>query len=149
MKYLLVSILTFSCTIVNAQKAISENFNIKKGVAIEGYDPVSYFKNNPKEGSNKWQVEHNSITYYFSSESNLEEFRSNPDKYEPKYGGWCAYAMGDTGEKVKIDPDTYKIINGKLYLFYNFWGTNTLTLWNKSEVILKPKADNNWSDYLN
>jgi hypothetical protein len=52
--------------------------------------------------------------------------------------------MGDTGEKVKVDPETYKIIQGKLYLFYNFWGNNTLDDWNKNEPRLKVGADQNW-----
>jgi hypothetical protein len=43
------------------------------------------------------------------------------------------YAMGDSGEKVKIDPETFKILDGKLYLFYNFWGNNTLDDWKKNE----------------
>ena len=56
--------------------------------------------------------------------------------------------MGETGEKVKIDPETYKIIEGKLYLFYNFWGNNTLTDWNKNEKPLKIKGDQNWKKFV-
>lgn len=70
--------------------------------------------------------------------------KTSPEKYEPAYGGWCAYAMGETGEKVKIDPETYKIVDGKLFLFYNFWGNNTLEDWNENEKSLKSKADQNW-----
>ena len=55
-----------------------------------------------------------------------EVFLKNPTNFEPEYGGWCAYAMGDSGEKVTINPETFKIINGKLYLFYNAFLTNTL-----------------------
>jgi hypothetical protein len=52
--------------------------------------------------------------------------------------------MGASGEKVEIDPETFKIVNGKLYLFYHSWINNTLTRWNKDENNLKTKADNNW-----
>lgn len=69
---------------------------------------------------------------------------ASPEKYEPEYGGWCAYAMGESGEKVKIDPETFKIVNGKLYLFYNFFFNNTLKDWNIDEKHLKLKADKNW-----
>ncbi len=127
-----------------SDEARKKNFNIKKNVAIEGYDPVSYFSNKPTEGKSNFSYTHNGVTYYFSSNANLVQFKQNPAKYEPAYGGWCAYAMGETGEKVKIDPETYKILDGKLYLFYNFWGTNTLTDWNKNEKPLKSKADQNW-----
>jgi hypothetical protein len=60
---------------------------------------------------------------------------------EPAYGGWCAYAMGSTGEKVSVDPKTFKIVNGRLNLFYNRFFNNTLDDWNKDEVNLKKKAD--------
>ena len=75
---------------------------------------------------------------------NKEEFKKNPAAYEPQYGGWCAYAMGKDGDKVSIDPETFKIVNGKLYLFYNRAFNNTLKSWNKDEPTLKTKADANW-----
>ena len=74
-----------------------------------------------------------------------EEFKKNPAQYEPQYGGWCAYAMGDSGEKVSIDPETFKVLDGKLYLFYNKFFNNTLKSWNKDEAKLKKSADANWS----
>lgn len=120
------------------------NFNVKKNIALEGYDPVSYFAQKPTEGDEKNSFTHKGITYLFATQANLNKFKTSPEKYEPAYGGWCAYAMGETGEKVKIDPETYKIIDGKLYMFYNFWGNNTLEDWNENEKSLKAKADQNW-----
>jgi YHS domain-containing protein len=121
-----------------------KSFNVKKNLALQGYDPVSYFDGKAQEGNSKFAVEYKGILYNFSSGNNAAKFRLNPDKYEPAYGGWCAYAMGEKGEKVKVDPETFKVINGKLYLFYNFWGNNTLEDWNKNEKPLKEKADANW-----
>lgn len=120
------------------------HFNLKKQVALEGYDPVAYFDNKSAEGNPKIKFSYKGITYLFTTQQNLTKFKINPEKYEPAYGGWCAYAMGETGEKVKIDPETFKIVDGKLYLFYNFWGNNTLIDWNKNEKLLKTKADQNW-----
>jgi YHS domain-containing protein len=128
--------------------ARKKNFNIKKNVAIEGYDPVSYFDGKPAEGDSKFSFTHKGVNYLFSTAANLNKFKASPEKYEPAYGGWCAYAMGETGEKVKIDPETYKIIDDKLFLFYNFWTNNTLTDWNKNEKTLKTKADQNWKKFL-
>ena len=128
--------------------ARKKNFNIKKNIAIDGYDPVSYFDGKPAEGDSKFTFTHKGVTYLFSSGANLNKFKATPDKYEPVYGGWCAYAMGETGEKVKVDPETYKIIDGKLFLFYNFWTNNTLKDWNKNEKALKAKADQNWKKIL-
>lgn len=120
----------------------------KKGIAIEGYDPVAYFRQGKAiEGSSSNAVIHQGVTYYFSSVENKEEFKKNPSKYEPEYGGWCAYAMGKNGEKVEIDPETFKIVNGKLFLFYNKFFNNTLKTWNKDEANLHTKADANWKKF--
>lgn len=136
---------TFSS--VKAQSDMrKKQFNVSKsGLAIQGYDPVAYFLTNKAvEGKKELAVVADGITYYFSSIQNKELFKANPSRYEPQYGGWCAYAMGATGEKVEIDPETFKILNGKLYLFYHTWSNNTLTKWNKDEAALKVKADANW-----
>ena|SRR5687768_17170896 len=125
-----------------------KHFNVKKNVALEGYDPVSYFDNKPTEGSEEIKLTHKGVIYQFISQANLSKFKATPEKYEPAYGGWCAYAMGENGEKVKVDPETYKIIEGKLYLFYNFWGNNTLTAWNKNEKKLKTAADLTWKKFI-
>lgn len=117
----------------------------KSGLAIDGYDPVAYFKSSKAiEGKKEFAVNHQGAVYYFSNAENKETFFKNPSVYEPQYGGWCAYAMGKNGEKVNIDPQTFKIINGKLYLFYNRLFNNTLTSWNKDEANLKTKADATW-----
>src|SRR6478735_6084577 len=118
-----------------------KHYNVKKNIALEGYDPVSYFDGTPNEGDEKIRITHKGLIYQFVSQANLNKFKANPDKYEPVYGGWCAYAMGESGEKVKVDPETFKILDGKLYLFYNFWGNNTLNHWNKNEKPLKAKGD--------
>ena len=89
------------------------------------------------------------MTYNFASASDKDAFVKNPAGYEPQYGGWCAYAMGATGEKVEVDPETFKIIDGKLYLFYNAYFNNTLKTWNKDETNLKKKADTNWKKAVN
>ncbi len=123
------------------------HFNLDKtGLAIEGYDPVCYFENKPTKGKTDLYVFNKGVKYLFTSTQHVEEFKKNPDKYEPAYGGWCAYAMGAYGEKVEIDPSTYKIVNGKLNLFYHTIINNTLTKWNADEQNLKPKADKSWTN---
>ena len=125
-----------------------KQFNLEDEVAIDGYDPVAYFKTNKAvKGKKELAVSHQGVTYYFSSADNKEDFKKNPSQYEPEYGGWCAYAMGAKGEKVNIDPETFKIINGKLYLFYNRYFNNTLKSWNKDETKLKPAADASWKKF--
>lgn len=144
---LLVTAASFNLSGQSVQ-AREKQYNLKKGLAIEGYDPVSYFQGEPAEGDEKYSYKHQGVTYYFVSQQNLNQFKAEPEKYEPAYGGWCAYAMGSSGEKVKVDPETFKIIDNKLYLFYNSWGTNTRTSWNKDEKNLKSKADQNWRKFV-
>ena len=122
----------------------TKQFNLAKGVALSGYDPVSYYNGKPKKGKSNISYSYKNIVYYFADQQDLEKFKQNPSGYEPQYGGWCAYAMGNTGEKVEVDPETYKIINGKLYLFYNKYFNNTLKSWNKNESYLMQHADANW-----
>jgi YHS domain-containing protein len=119
--------------------------NLEDGLAIQGYDPVAYFTAHKAiKGKKEFAQKMEGVTWYFSSASNRDEFARNHSTYEPQYGGWCAYAMGETGEKVEIDPETFKISDGKLYLFYNAFFNNTLPKWNKDEGTLKTKADKNW-----
>lgn len=121
------------------------HFNIEKSIAIQGYDPVAYFKRGKAvKGRNEIAAIHEGVVYYFSVAVNKEYFLNNPLKFEPQYGGWCAFAMGDSNEKVSVNPETFKITNGKLYLFYNAYFTNTLKSWNKQENTLMMKADANW-----
>jgi len=121
-------------------------FNLENGLALQGYDPVAYFTQQKAiKGDRNLAVKAEGITYYFSSVTNKELFKADFRKYEPQYGGWCAYAMGKSGDKVEINPESFKVANGKLYLFYRSWVNNTLFKWNKDEQELKPRADANWS----
>lgn len=140
MKSILVVFFLGFSALIYSQKL---DVNTKKGYAVNGYDVVAYFSNTAKEGNKNFKTTHNGIVYKFASEENLTAFKNNPDKYLPQYGGYCAYAVGKSNTKMKIDPETFKIIDGKLYLFYNFWMTNTSEAWDKEKDI-KPKADKNW-----
>ncbi len=129
----------------NTSSSKTVQLNLEKGIAIQGYDPVAYFSSKAVKGSAKFSAKHEGAVYQFSNEANKKLFVTNPSKYEPQYGGWCAYAMGANAEKVEINPETFKIVEGKLYLFYNAYFNNTLKSWNKDESNLKSKADKNWS----
>ena len=145
--FVLFSLLITS-SLAQSEMLRQKHFNLKKSLALDGYDPVSYFNGKPLEGKSELTATQKGVVYHFASQANLDKFKTSPEKYEPAYGGWCAYAMGENGGKVKVDPETFKIIEGKLYLFYNFWGTNTLVDWNKNEKKLKESADRNWKKII-
>src|SRR5687768_14054211 len=111
---LILVVLSTAQALAQTDEARRKNFNIRNNIAISGYDPVSYFEGQPKEGEDDLRYSYKGVTYLFTSSSSLKKFKTNPEKFEPAYGGWCAFAMGESGEKVKVDPETYKILNGKL-----------------------------------
>lgn len=138
--YLLILVFPFS-TCFSQQI----DYNSEGGYAVDGYDVVAYFNKKPKEGKAEFQYTLDGVKYKFSSEENLKKFKANPDMYIPQYGGWCAYAMGTSGDKVTVNPKTFEVRNGKLYLFYNAFFNNTLDSWIKEgPEKLKPVADTNW-----
>lgn len=129
-----------------ATSFFAQHYNLKKGYVAEGYDVVSYFKNTePLEGHKKFETTFNGVKFKFANKENLEAFKKEPAKYIPAYGGYCAYAVGAKSEKVGVNPKTFEIRDGKLYLFYNSWGINTLKMWQKEGAEdLQLKADKNW-----
>ena len=148
---LVLSIVSLLCVGAFAQTDKSTQrlaqYNVtSKQLAIKGYDPVAYFvSGKAAEGKPAFATNYQGINYYFASAANRDAFKANPSKYEPQYGGWCAYAMGNDGSKVEVDPETFKIANGKLYLFYNKYFTNTKKSWDKDEAHLMKNADANWA----
>jgi len=118
-----------------------------KNLAIAGYDPVSYFPeggSEPAKGTKDMELVHKGIRYRFASAEHRDAFKANPDKYEPAYGGWCAYAMAkDT--YTKANPKRFVIQGGRLMLFYDGWLGDTLKDWNKEgPEKLEPLADAFW-----
>ena len=138
--------LFFSAKAQTVTKSSTKSYNLSNNqLAIQGYDPVAYFTDNTaKEGKKDISYVYDGVAYRFISLQHLQLFKSTPEKYKPQYGGWCAYAMGATGEKVDVDPETFKLLDGKLYLFYNRFFNNTMKSWDKDENNLKRKADANW-----
>lgn len=151
MKKIIVLLFLVSSITASSQNDVKRtaHFNLEKKVAIQGYDPVAYFKQNKVlKGENNITTSYMGVTYKFSSVANKDIFMKNPQDFEPQFGGWCAYAMGDSGDKVEVNPETFKIIDGKLYLFYNAFFNNTLKSWNKDQENLKHKAEENWKKTL-
>jgi YHS domain-containing protein len=138
---LLVSILIFSLFFaftLFAQKP--EVFSNAQG-ALRGYDPVAYFKESrPVEGKKEFSYTWNGADWFFFSQQNMEDFKANPEKFAPQYGGYCAYGMSK-GYKAPTDPQAWTIVGDKLYLNYN---KDVQQTWNKSQQDFIEKADKNW-----
>ena len=148
MKNLILSFLGVSI-LGSASLGQSKFASNPEGIAIHGYDVVAYHTQHAAiRGSNAHRVDHGGATFYFSSLENKSSFSAAPEKFLPKYGGYCAFAMAMKGSPVPADPQTFKLHNGQLYLFFNdyYEGNpfNTIIPWNGDEVNLIAKADVNW-----
>jgi len=112
--------------------------------AIKGYDPVAYFtQDKAVKGSDDFSFEYKEVTWLFSSQEHLEMFKATPEKYEPQYGGYCAFAMAN-GSKVKVNPKSFTVLEGKLYLNYS---EKIKVKWLASTAEYIEDADQVWADF--
>lgn len=110
-------------------------------LAIYGYDPVAYFVDGgPRLGRADLAADHGGAVWRFASEENRARFLADPQRYLPAFGGYCAYGVAH-GYLVKIDPEAWAIIDGKLYLNYD---TNVRAVWLKDVPRFNTAAQGNW-----
>jgi len=141
MKKLSLLLLTFGLALsAFAQSKTLLNLD-KTGVAIQGYDPVAFFTDNkPLKGKPEFPARHNGALYYFASKEHRELFKSDPAKYEPVFGGYCAFGVSK-GKLVEIDVNAFQIVNGRLMLQYS---KGVRDDFNKDTKGNLAKAEANW-----
>ncbi|PYI84131.1 MAG: hypothetical protein DME26_13725 [Verrucomicrobia bacterium] len=112
-----------------------------KGVALKGYDPVSYFADGkPAKGNPKIEATFNGALYHFVSLEHREIFEKAPTKYAPAYGGYCGYAAS-IGKVRPADPLLWSIVDGQLIVQHT---KGAVELWEKDVIGNKAKADKFW-----
>jgi YHS domain-containing protein len=115
------------------------------GVAIQGYDPVAFFTDNkPVKGDPKFVSKRDGAIYLFASKDHKDLFNANPAKYEPVFGGYCAYGVS-RNKLVEIDVDAFQIVDGKLLLQYSKGVRDTFNEDAKGNLT---KATANWAGLL-
>lgn len=139
-----VSILLMLSQALWSQKS---NYYTTNGYVADGYDVVSYFFDTLVMGKPEYTVVYDGVKFKFSTKENLSVFKSKPQKYIPKYGGYCAYAIGKTGEKVNIDPKSFRIYKDQLFLFYKTKKFDALQDWLKDEHHLFQEAEETGRNY--
>jgi YHS domain-containing protein len=116
-----------------------------EGVAIKGYDPVAYFpQNKPAQGSAEFEYSWNGAKWRFANAEHRDLFRADPERYAPRYGGYCAYAVNQ-GKTADIDPEPWTVFERRLYLNLN---KEVRGLWEKDIREYIRKADENWPRML-
>jgi len=150
LKSLILPGLTAVLPIRSAQSAAEiEEINVSSGVtlagpglAAHGYDVVAFFtEGKPRVGSDAYAFAHRGGTYRFVSQAHLDAFKADPGKYEPAYGGFCAYGVA-LGKKFDGDPRYWKIVDDRLYLNLN---GDIQVEWSKDIPGNIKKADGNWA----
>jgi YHS domain-containing protein len=113
------------------------------GVAIMGYDTVAYFTDGKAvKGSEEFTYDWLGTPWHFASKKHQEMFMSEPVKYAPQYGGYCAgEVVGGGPVTINVDPEAFKIIDGKLYLIYDVRNADDFAAHADDNI---PKADANW-----
>jgi len=148
-KFILFYVLLLSFGALSAQSG--NIYANKENIAIDGYDVVNYFTNyESAKGEKEFSTKYDGSIFYFRNAEHLKMFKENPVKYIPQYGGYCSFAMAEKNAKVYCEPSTFKIRDGKLYLFFNddYEGqhVNTIIPWNQNESDKIKKADANWAN---
>ena len=145
---LVVAIALFcSMAVPSLAEAKSEIYKNWRGLAIKGYDPVAYHTGGqPVKGSNKFELKWKDAKWRFASAEHRDLFEADPEKYAPRYGGYCAWAVSE-GYTASVDPkNAWNIVDGRLYLNYN---VDIKQKWEKDIPGHIKKADANWPGVLN
>jgi hypothetical protein len=88
-------------------------------VAIEGFDPVAYFtEGKAHRGKPNITTEWEGVTWQFASAENRDLFISDPTAYAPQFGGLCTEGVAYGEISVNLSPESFAIVEGKLYLNY-------------------------------
>jgi YHS domain-containing protein len=88
----------------------------ENGFAINSYDAVAFFTEaKPMKGYVEHRVSYKGALYLFASEKNMKAFVKNPEKYLPKFGGYCPVALSQDQLKAG-EPENFKVVDGSLYL---------------------------------
>lgn len=115
-------------------------------VAVQGYDVVAYFTaGKPIKGVERHATVHQGATYRFATAENLAAFQAEPQRYLPQYGGYCAWGVGAKDDLFPIDPNAWKIVDGKLYLNYN---AKIQKRWEEDVAGHIEKADAHWPELI-
>ena len=110
------------------------------GVAIQGYDVLSYLEKRAEKGREEFSIEYGGIKWYFANSDHRDQFRQDPESFLPEYGGFCAYSVG-RGYPATADPRAFSVDGHKLYLFFD---RAVQTVWEQDQRRLVTSADRYW-----
>ena len=106
---------------LTASVAMAAAWNTNAGkVVLDGYDVVAYHtEDRAVKGLSRYTARFDGVKFQFATKANMDAFVKTPAVYAPKYNGFCAFAVGAKGAKVPANPDSFKLYNGELLVFFN------------------------------
>jgi YHS domain-containing protein len=141
MRNLFVVFAIAALLVVSAASPVDAVNKNGRGVALKGYDPVAYFnQGRPVKGAAEFSHGWMGATWYFSSSANRDLFAADPERYAPQFGGYCAWAVSN-GYTADVDPEAWKIVDGKLYLNYS---KSVQKMWERELVERIEAGHRNW-----
>lgn len=117
----------------------------RDNLAIEGYDPVTFFTGTPQKGQSTYEASYKGALWRFTSRANMDLFKTNPSAFAPQYGGYCAWAVAK-GKLAKGSPEYWHVEDGQLFLNFN---ARLKKKWDKNKQALIIEANEKWPEILN
>ncbi len=137
----LVSIFAGACSRREGVDSVNTD---PSGLAVRGYDAVAFFAEEAAiQGSPAFEYTWNGAKWLFATAENLEKFKADPSAFAPQFGGYCSYAVSH-GYTADGDPQTWKIVDRKLYLNYN---QEAKEAWEKNQDNFIKDGEKNWKDF--
>ena len=113
----------------------------KSGFGIQGYDPVAFFTDGrPVLGRDEFHATYHGVTYRFASAEHQATFEKDPAKYEPQFGGYCAYGVAQ-GHLAPVKVDAFQIVDGQLLMQYD---SSVRDKFNKNQQANLQAAQSKW-----
>ncbi|NRA87840.1 MAG: hypothetical protein HRU28_10720 [Rhizobiales bacterium] len=113
----------------------------QSGVAISGYDPISFFLSGQgRRGDVQYEYFWGGAVWRFENEGNLSAFRDSPLVYIPQFGGYDVVEMSYS-KKVTPNPRFSDLYQNRLYLFHS---QDSLDIWHKSKEKYIRSASRSW-----
>ncbi|HSG87799.1 MAG TPA: YHS domain-containing (seleno)protein [Pseudomonadales bacterium] len=135
---LAATLLSFGASASAAERIYTGLFS---NTAVGGYDTVAYFTDGkPVKGSREFTTEWMGAEWRFASQEHLDAFVADPERYAPRYGGYCAWAVSQ-GYTASGDPEHWAIVDDRLYLNYD---ASVQRKWDADRPTFIRSANENW-----
>jgi YHS domain-containing protein len=114
------------------------------GIAVDGFDTVAYFElGRPTKGRAELSIDYKGVRWLFATPTHRNAFIADPERYAPKYNGFCAVAVSE-GAAAEVDfVNGWAIVDGALYMN---WSADVKRIFLAELPERLPASRKNWPD---